>query len=87
MFEPGKEVLAYKSDEECLDLIDRALKQPAWGSEIAQAGHARTLKEHTYEARVGEVLRLLEDVFRKQGDQALHRGEAIDTVGRRGGSL
>lgn len=61
MFEPGKEVLAYKSDNECLELIDQALKRPEWSAQIARAGQERTLREHTYEARVKEVVELLED--------------------------
>lgn len=63
MFEPGKEVLAYRTDEECLELIDEALKRPDWARQIAEAGRRRTLAEHTYEARMRELLVVLEDLL------------------------
>lgn len=83
MFEPGKEVLAYKSDEECLDLINQALKRPDWSAGIAKAGQERTLREHTYEARAAEVVQLLEDALE---DRTESSRDTIDSVSRHRGN-
>ncbi len=63
MFEPGREALAYRNDEECLELIAQALQKPDWSGQIAQAGQARTLSTHTYERRMEELIPLLEQAI------------------------
>lgn len=59
LFEPGKEVVAYHSAEECADLITYYLTHQAEGKAIARAGQARTLKEHTYYQRMQEFVTLI----------------------------
>jgi hypothetical protein len=46
----GAEVLAYRSTDECLDLIAYYVKYDAERERIARAGQLRCLAEHTYEA-------------------------------------
>jgi spore maturation protein CgeB len=59
LFEPGKEVVAYRSPEEALELIDYYLGHEEERKAIALAGQARTLREHTYYHRMGEFINIL----------------------------
>ena len=59
LFEIGKEVVAYRSMEECVALVKYYLANPKEAEEIARAGQARTLRSHTYTKRMeqtGEIL-------------------------------
>lgn len=56
MFEIGKEVVAYRSTEECLELIDHYLSHPDEAIAIARAGQQKTLTEHTYARRMEEFI-------------------------------
>ena len=47
-FEPGKEIVAYKTPEECLDLIQYYAEHNDERKTIAKAGQGRTLRDHTY---------------------------------------
>lgn len=60
LFEIGREVVAYRSPEECVALARYYLEHPAEAEAIAQAGQARTLRDHSYTARMrksGEILK------------------------------
>ncbi len=59
LFEPGREVVAYRSNDEAAELIRYYADHPDERDEIARAGRARTLREHTYEARMKELAYLL----------------------------
>jgi spore maturation protein CgeB len=56
MFEPGREVVAYHSPEECAELVQYYLRHDAERQAIAHAGQRRTLQEHTYVRRVRELV-------------------------------
>jgi spore maturation protein CgeB len=60
MFEPGKEVVAYRTPEECVELIRYYLEHGNEREAIARAGQERTLRDHTYYHRMQE----LEDIIR-----------------------
>jgi spore maturation protein CgeB len=60
MFEPGKELVAYRSPEECLELVQYYLEHDEERNVIARAGQARTLHEHTYSHRMQEFVDLVE---------------------------
>lgn len=49
---PGEEVLVYSSPEELLELCQRIFLEPRWAQEVREAGHRRTLSEHTFDERV-----------------------------------
>lgn len=53
-FEDGKEVIAYKSPEECVEKVKYLLNHPAEYQSIAKAGQERTLTQYTYQKRVLE---------------------------------
>lgn len=67
LFEVGKEVLAYESPEEAAALIAYYLNNPAEADAIAQAGQARTLSEHSYATRMGELLPILKAHLGQKG--------------------
>jgi len=56
MFEPGKEVIAYRTPEECTELIKYYLEHEEEREVIARAGQQRTLREHTYYQRMRELV-------------------------------
>ncbi len=63
LFEPGKEVIAYRSTEECLDLLRYFRAHEAEKTAIAAAGHARCLAEHCYERRMNQLADILQRRF------------------------
>lgn len=60
LFELDREVVAYSSQEEAVELIHYYLAHPEKAEEIARAGQARTLREHTYSRRMQELVPILE---------------------------
>jgi hypothetical protein len=56
LFEPGKELLAYRTPNECAEMIDYYLDHEDERRSIALAGQKRTLKEHTLYHRMQELL-------------------------------
>jgi hypothetical protein len=60
LFEVGKEVVAYSSQEEAAELIRHYLAHPEEAEAIARAGQARTLSEHTYQHRMEELVPILQ---------------------------
>jgi hypothetical protein len=58
-FEPGKEVVAYRSPAECAELIRHYSEHEDERLTIARAGQDRTLKEHTFYHRMQELLAVL----------------------------
>lgn len=59
IFKVGTEVVAYSSQEEAAELIRYYLNHPEEAATIARAGHARTLRDHTYQHRMEELLTVL----------------------------
>jgi spore maturation protein CgeB len=64
MFEPGKEVVCYDSQEECLDLIAYYRDHEDERARIAAAGQRRTLAQHTYRHRTAELAGLFNEALR-----------------------
>jgi spore maturation protein CgeB len=58
-FEPGKELLSFKTYEELLEHIDRARTFPSETCAIRKAGAARALAQHTYKHRLMVILKRL----------------------------
>ena len=56
LFEPDKEVVAYRSPEECVELIQHYLDHDEDREAIARAGQKRTLSEHTWHHRMQELV-------------------------------
>lgn len=62
IFTPGAEVATYSSAKECVAQIRRYLADESARAAIAEAGQTRTLREHTYFNRTGEILALAADL-------------------------
>jgi hypothetical protein len=58
LFEPGREVATYRSVDECLEMIAHYLAHESERADVARAGLARTLREHTYFHRMQELSEL-----------------------------
>ncbi|MEX5215243.1 MAG: glycosyltransferase [Nitrospiraceae bacterium] len=60
LFEVGKEVVAYRSTEECVERIRYYLEHDGQRAVIAEAGKARTLRDHTYRKRMQEFVEIVQ---------------------------
>ncbi|MCI0621948.1 MAG: glycosyltransferase [Acidobacteria bacterium] len=59
LFEPGREVVTYRSVGECVELIEHYLSHEEDRAAIARAGQQRTFREHRYYCRMQEYLELV----------------------------
>ncbi len=55
-YTPDQEIICFRDTTECVEKIIYYLTQPQKRNEIANAGSARTRKEHVYEERLGNIL-------------------------------
>ncbi|MEO1069452.1 MAG: glycosyltransferase [Cyanobacteria bacterium J06638_6] len=60
LFEPDREVLTYNSPDECVEKVKWVLAHPHRRNEIAQAGQARALKDHTLASRAEQLHGILQ---------------------------
>jgi spore maturation protein CgeB len=67
-FEPGSEVLLFKTSDDLCSTVEHYLRQPELLSSIATAARNRVLSEHTYDHRAAVILDHLED--------GRHRGQS-----------
>ena len=59
LFEPDKEVVAYDSAAECAEKVRYLLDHENERRAIAEAGQRRTLRDHTFKQRAGELDRII----------------------------
>lgn len=59
LFEPGREVVAYRSPEECTEQIRYYLDHEKERKAIAARGRQRTLREHTHLHRAREMVEII----------------------------
>ena len=59
IFKIDKEIIVYSSKEEAAELVRHYLDHPQEAEQIAKAGQARTLSEHTYAQRMQELVLIL----------------------------
>jgi hypothetical protein len=62
-FKVGEEMVVYKSSEDLIDKIKYFSLHSRDREKIAKNGQARTLKDHSYEVRMKEMLHLLEKYY------------------------
>ena len=65
LFRIGEEVVAYRSADECAELVNYYLGHPDEAEVIAKAGQARTLKDHTYDQRMAHTAEILDRHLRQ----------------------
>jgi hypothetical protein len=61
LFEPDKEVITYKTPEECVEKVQYYLEHDKEREAIARAGQKRTLKDHTWENRMTDLKVIFEN--------------------------
>lgn len=59
LFEPDKEVVCYKTPEECMDKLKQLQSNDKLRSEIAHNAQLRVLRDHTTEKRVEQIHHLI----------------------------
>jgi spore maturation protein CgeB len=62
LFEPDREVAVWRSPDDCLAAIARALGDDSGRAAIARAGQARTMVQHTYRHRISQILGFAEEI-------------------------
>jgi ubiquinone/menaquinone biosynthesis C-methylase UbiE len=77
LFEIGKEVVAYRSAEECVALIKYYQAHPDEAAAIAKAGQERTLRDHTYTIRMQQTAEVFERHLRYKHEMNMF--STIDT--------
>lgn len=65
LFEPDTEVVTYRTAEECVEKVRWLLDHPDQRATIAQAGQARTLKDHTFTHRAIQLHELITETLKK----------------------
>jgi len=63
IFEPDKEVVAYRSAEECVEKVNYLLHHEKERQAIAAAGQRRTLRDHTFAQRALQLDELITDLL------------------------
>ena len=72
LFTIGEEVIAYRSLEECADLVRYYLAHPEEARRIAARGQARTFRDHTYTKRMAQTAEILSrHLLERQGHHRL----------------
>jgi spore maturation protein CgeB len=56
LFAPNREVATWRNIDDCLATIGRYIGNDDGRAEIARAGNARTMAQHTYRHRTREIL-------------------------------
>jgi spore maturation protein CgeB len=64
LFDIGREVVAFRSTNECTDLIEYYMTHEDERARIATAGQARCLRDHTYERRAVALAAILQNLLR-----------------------
>lgn len=55
LYDIGKEILCYLNEIDCVEIVRYYLEQPEETEAIAVAGHARCLRDHTWEVRFRDL--------------------------------
>lgn len=58
LYEPEREIVVFSSDEELVELCQRARRDRVWRQSVADAGRKRTLAEHTFVHRARRLAEL-----------------------------
>lgn len=67
LFIPGSEVIAYDSVEDAASQIALLLSDPERLGTIAQAGHIRTIRDHTYDTRASVIAKVCAEMLKSVG--------------------
>ncbi len=56
MFEPTREVVTYTDARDCVEKVHHYLTHESQREAVAEAGRRRTMRDHTYDSRMSELL-------------------------------
>jgi len=59
LYEVGKEIVTYRTAEDCADKVAYYLAHPEEAHAIARAGMKRALRDHTFDTRFKQLLGIL----------------------------
>jgi ubiquinone/menaquinone biosynthesis C-methylase UbiE len=80
LFEIGKEIVVYRSKEECVGLIKYYLNHPDEAEKIAKAGQQRTLRDHTYRIRMQQTAEVLQRHLRYQREEGSFESPDLNKI-------
>ncbi len=78
LFEPDREVVTYRDTAECIEKIGYYLAHEEERAAVARAGQQRTLREHLYTDRMGELL----DIFRRYLGGGGRNSQSVESARR-----
>jgi len=73
LFEIGKEIIAYRSPQECVEMVKYYCNNQNEALEIAKAGQARTINEHNYDLRMKYTDEILSRHLRYKEESHLYQ--------------
>lgn len=76
LFEPGREIVTYRTPQECVRYIRYYLDHEEERAAIARAGQERTLREHTYAKRMQELVGLIKGLDADKSPHVLQEAVA-----------
>ncbi len=79
LFEAEREVVTYGSLDECVDKANYLLDHEEQRREIAEAGHKRTMKDHTQKARCHQIHGILRERLRTGSGRAVGKKVVSDS--------
>ncbi len=65
LFEPDKEVVTYRSVEECVEKVLYLLEHPGERESIARAGQERTLRDHNFGLRAQQLDKIIREAMNR----------------------
>lgn len=69
LFEPDKEVITYRTIEECIEKVEYLLDHENERTSIAAAGQHRTLRDHTYAQRAEQLDEIMRSLMNQSTNQ------------------
>ncbi len=63
LFEPDKECVAFRNEEEMLQKLDRILASPREYDRVVQAGRRRAFQNHSWEKRMERIMQEVANRF------------------------
>lgn len=82
LFEPGKEIITYRSFEEAYEKIRYFLRNDEERRRIAEAGYKRARNEHTFEHRVRRLIDVVAEGNRMAPIRRNDKGELLEAYAR-----
>lgn len=63
LFEPGREIVVYQEPDEIADLVRHYLAHERERLRVVAAARSRVLAEHTYDQRLGSLVRTMREIY------------------------